>query len=490
MAYLGTQPVYQTIATSSQQFSGDGTTVQFFLAQNVSKASDIIVIVGNTIQIPGTNYTAQGFTLQFTSAPTVGTNNITVTYLAGGLQTVNIQANTFPTGSNASPSINGAGATTTGLYWPSATQLAVTASGNSIVSFTSATTSTSATTGALQVRGGVGITGATYIGGVLNLVGGQNSTNQSTGALVVSGGVGVSGTMYIGGSMTIAGAFTVAGAFNTTATNSLVVNDPFLFLANTNVGNAVDIGVAGTYNPGDVQRYTGIYRTAADGRWRLFSNLVTPPGTTVTTNDGSYVYADLWIGNANVTATTQSTTSLTGAMTVWGGVGVRGTMYVNGLNSAIAIGNGGTSGVGNIGASGATFNTVYALATTSQYADVAERYLADAEYSPGTVVCFGGNQEVTLCDVDMCSRVAGVVSTKPGVIMNEALEGDHVATVALLGRVPTKVRGPISKGDLLVSAGDGHARAETIPQVGTVIGKALEDFTGDHGVIEVVVGKN
>jgi hypothetical protein len=52
------------------------------------------------------------------------------------------------------------------------------------------------------------------------------------------------------------------------------------------------------------------------------------------------------------------------------------------------------------------------------------------------------------------------------------------------------VRGPIAKGDMLVSAGEGYARAEQLPQIGTVIGKALEDFQGDHGVIEVVIGKN
>jgi hypothetical protein len=67
----------------------------------------------------------------------------------------------------------------------------------------------------------------------------------------------------------------------------------------------------------------------------------------------------LWMGNANVSATTSSTTSLTGAMTVWGGLGVRSEIYVNSLNNAIAIGNGGTSGIGNIGASGATFNTAF-----------------------------------------------------------------------------------------------------------------------------------
>jgi hypothetical protein len=336
----------------------------------------------------------------------------------------------------------------------------------------------------------MGITGAAYHGGVVYAQSGTASTNQSTGALVVSGGIGATGSMFLGGSMTVSGSFTVAGSFNTTATNSLVVNDPFLFLANTNVGNAVDIGIAGTYNDGTAQRYTGIYRTASDGRWRLFSNLVTAPSTTVTTTDGSYVYADLWIGNANVTQTVDSVSSLTGALTVWGGAGIRGAIYVNSLNDAVAIGNGGTNGIGNIGASGAGFNTVYAKATTAQYADLAEKYLADAEYAPGTVVSFGGEAEVTQSTVNMDTRIAGVVSTQPGYVMNEGLEGNYVSTVALYGRVPCKVQGAINKGDMLVSAGNGYARAEANPVLGSVIGKALESHGDLEGVIEVVVGRN
>ena len=130
------------------------------------------------------------------------------------------------------------------------------------------------------------------------------------------------------------------------------------------------------------------------------------------------------------------------------------------------------------------------LTVNANYADLAEKYLADADYTPGTVLHFSGEQEVTICDTDMCKKVAGVVSTTPAYVMNEDLSGDHVVTLALTGRVPTKVRGPIQKGDLMVSAGDGHARAENLPQVGTVIGKALENFDGDTGVIEVVVGKH
>jgi hypothetical protein len=104
-------------------------------------------------------------------------------------------------------------------------------------------------------------------------------------------------------------------------------------------------------------------------------------------------------------------------------------------------------------------------------------------------VMFGGTEEVTACVNDACRRVAGVVSTNPAYIMNDGLESTHVATVALTGRVPCKVTGTIRKGDLMVSAGNGRARAEADPKVGTVIGKALEDFDGTDGTIEVVVGR-
>jgi len=490
MAYLGLQPITQTLATSGQFFSGDGVTQQFNLQQSVSKANDLIVVVGSTIQVPGVNYTATGTSLIFTSAPTAGTNNISVSFLAGALNTTYITANLFPLGTNVAPSISAIGATTTGLYWPSTSTVAITASGNVAATFSGAGTATSTTSGAVRVSGGLGVTGATYIGGALNVVNGTASTNSASGALVVTGGVGIGGSMYLNGSATISGALTVAGAFNTTATNSLVVNDPFLFLANTNVGNAIDIGVIGTYNDGVTQRYTGTFYAQSDGRWRVFSNLATPPTTLVNKTDPSFVYADWWMGGANVTSATASTSSLTGALLVSGGAGVQGTIYVNSKNSAIAIGNGGTSGVGNIGASGATFNTIYALATTAQYADLAEKYLADAAYEPGTVVSFGGSAEVTQSTVNMDTRIAGVVSTQPGYIMNEGLEGNYVSTVALYGRVPCKVQGTINKGDMLVSAGNGYARAEANPVVGSVIGKALESHDDLEGVIEVVVGRN
>jgi hypothetical protein len=132
-------------------------------------------------------------------------------------------------------------------------------------------------------------------------------------------------------------------------------------------------------------------------------------------------------------------------------------------------------------------------ATAAQFADLAEKYVADNVYDPGTVLEFGGKFELTVA-ADESRAVAGVVSTNPGFIMNNALEcavtlGEHTAVLALTGRVPCKVKGSVKKGDLMISAGDGFAKSSVDPKLGSVIGKSLEDFDGDEGVIEVVVGR-
>lgn len=123
-------------------------------------------------------------------------------------------------------------------------------------------------------------------------------------------------------------------------------------------------------------------------------------------------------------------------------------------------------------------------------ADLAEYYSADSEYEPGTVLVFGGDAEVTTTTTFSDSRVAGVVSTDPAFKMNGQLEGTR-ACIALQGRVPCKVVGKVRKGDLLTTAGiAGHAAKAINPQVGTIIGKALENKdTLEAGVIEVAVGR-
>ena len=127
----------------------------------------------------------------------------------------------------------------------------------------------------------------------------------------------------------------------------------------------------------------------------------------------------------------------------------------------------------------------------STYADLAEYYTSDNDYSPGTVVMIGGDQDVTLAKGYGNTAVAGVVSENPAYIMNSGCEGIRVA-VALQGRVPCKVVGTIKKGDLLVvSQVSGAATTNKDPKPGSIIGKALSNYDSDRiGMIEVLVGKH
>lgn len=240
----------------------------------------------------------------------------------------------------------------------------------------------------------------------------------------------------------------------------------------------------------------------------LYANAAEQSGQIVTANVGMKGYVDAvnsaWQANAATqagqiedlwaNASSQSATIASISATIASGdlssnVNIGGVLTVNSSNYRTAIANGGTNGVGNIGASGSSFNTVFAKATTAQYADLAENYIADSEYIPGTVVDFGGEKEITLSTRYMSSAVAGVVSTNPAYLMNDSAEGNYVIPVALQGRVPTRVVGNIVKGDLLVSTGTGTATTNPNPTVGSVIGKALENYnSSDEGIIEIVVG--
>ena len=124
-------------------------------------------------------------------------------------------------------------------------------------------------------------------------------------------------------------------------------------------------------------------------------------------------------------------------------------------------------------------------------ADVAEYYEGDKEYEVGTVLVFGGDKEVTTTNTNMDKRIAGVVSNTAAYVMYTACPG-HKNLVALVGRVPCKVVGKIKKGDILVTAGiHGVATVSDDPRVGTIVGKAIEDYDSDHiGTIEIAVGRS
>ena len=177
------------------------------------------------------------------------------------------------------------------------------------------------------------------------------------------------------------------------------------------------------------------------------------------------------------------------------GVSVAGTgLSGGGSSGAVTITSNATSAntggaiVARDGSGNFSAGTITATATQARYADLAEVYEADAEYEPGTVVVFGGDAEVKECSETGDHRVAGVVSTDPAYLMNAEAKG---VAVALCGRVPVKVHGPVAKGDLLVtSAQKGHAKADNKAQQGRIIGKAISAHEGgadDVAVIEVLV---
>ena len=151
----------------------------------------------------------------------------------------------------------------------------------------------------------------------------------------------------------------------------------------------------------------------------------------------------------------------------------------------------------NLGSSTFRFNTVYAStlngqALTALYADLAERFEADAEYDAGTVVELGGSAEITAATDDLSDAVFGVISDRAAYLMNsDAGSNETHPAVAMTGRVPVKVVGVINKSDRLVSAGNGMARAATANDKLTpfnTIGRALESkATSGVGRVMAVV---
>jgi hypothetical protein len=301
------------------------------------------------------------------------------------------------------------------------------------------------------------ITGSANISSIQNgnsnvqVIANANVTISSTGnanIFTVTGiGANVAGTLGISG-------VTTASSF---VSNIATGTAPFTVTSTTQVAN-LNVATAGSATT------AGTVTTAAQPNITSVGNLTIANIDNIRL-DGNTISSTDTNGNINLSPNGTGNVVVNDAL-------------IPGANATYTLGN-----------TGAYWSTIYGTATTALYADLAENYIADADYAPGTVVSFGGTQEVTNTNVDMDPRVAGVVSTNPAHLMNGALEGQHVTAVALTGRVPTKIVGPVKKGDLMVSTNDGRARSEIEPVMGSVIGKALENFEGNEGVIEVVIGR-
>ena len=175
----------------------------------------------------------------------------------------------------------------------------------------------------------------------------------------------------------------------------------------------------------------------------------------------------------------------TNALTIVGSTGQIGVLGLTNLNS---------NAVGNIGSTSSYFNTIFAKATSALYADVAERFAADAVYSAGTIMELGGAKEITRAQEELSERVFGVISTQAAYLMNSGAGSDAThPPIAMTGRVPVQVIGKVYKGDRLVSAGAGLARAARAGEATAfnVIGRALADkLDVDSGTVEAIVTIN
>lgn len=195
------------------------------------------------------------------------------------------------------------------------------------------------------------------------------------------------------------------------------------------------------------------------------------------------------------TSNTQATSTGTGAFQVLGGVSItQGNLYIGGSGGRAIVATGNivpSSNIAtsnNIGSDNLWWNNFYGVSTQARYADLAEKYVADDDYKVGTVVVFGGEQEITVTNSFADARVAGVISENPAHLMNAGIVG---LPVALRGRVPVQVIGAVSKGDLLVTSAQ-YGYAQSVGQNTTygqaVFAKSLvTDGSNGSKIIEAVI---
>jgi len=203
---------------------------------------------------------------------------------------------------------------------------------------------------------------------------------------------------------------------------------------------------------------------------------------------------------------TDANTSTTGTVSVLNNtglaVGVNSSFRVTSDNTNIQIANQTTNGnitfSVNEGGTPTVVMTIFGANGTisgnqidANYADMAERFAADTEYAPGTVVELGGSAEITIASEDLSETVFGVISTKAAYLMNGRAGTDAThPPVAMTGRVPVRVTGIVHKGDRLVSAGNGQARSAQAGEATAfnVIGRALQDkLVAGEGTVEAIV---
>jgi len=337
--------------------------------------------------------------------------------------------------------------------------------------FNDSTQSTSAISGAVTIAGGLGVAGNIWAGNIHATIGGNVRAN-------IQGNIFTAAQPFITslGELT---SLTMAGQINS---QSIIPDTNITY----SLGNgssrrwlriwAADIDMSGVLTGGTVNSSGGTHTG------NLAINTTTNSGLT-TTQASAYLFNEnattIKIGGGGVTRfdnNTQAISTSTGAVSIRGGLSLQsGNLYISGSagNSIVTsntifiaadstanaivhtghiISNSNTTS--NIGSLNNWYSNVHATtfrgtSVTAQYADLAEIYKSDSAYNPGTVVIFGGTEEITVTEQFADYRVAGVISTNPAYLMNTKTEG---LPVALRGRVPVRVINSVTKGDLLVTS--------------------------------------
>jgi hypothetical protein len=482
---------------TADAFNGDGSDTTFTLSSNGTTSTTLVMLNG-VVQIPTTAYAVSGTTLTFTEAPATGdvidarvittTSTITSMQDADADTSINVEVTTDAdeiqftaagtaiakvTSAGIIPNVNSNGSTGFDLGASNAqwrdlyvSEGSLYVNGKEVLSDESGTITMGTDANQnLKITGGSG-------SGLLQLDGGAGIQIQKTTAM----GSGVTITAHSDDSATGILLPSGAKAGNVTITGNHVKN------AVTNENLVLQSNGSGIVQIDDACTVTGAMIVSGNLTVNGSTTTVSSTNTTVedplqiwaTGQSGTPAFDSGWVvergSSANVAMIWDESADTFAA--------------INTSEDGTTAGNVTVSSYANMRVA-----TLTGTATAAQYADLAECYAADAEYAPGTVVHFGGSHEVSLCDIDGCKSVAGVVTSNPAYLMNAEMDAENKCSVALVGRVPCKVVGKVSKGDMMVSAGNGAARAEEDPKMGQVIGKALEDHDGAEGTIEVVVGR-
>jgi len=366
--------------------------------------------------------------------------------------------------------------------------------------------------------------------------------DSPTGFTTIKPGFNLASTSVVG-NIAFVGNATNSNNLGSQPASSYARTDIATTFANTvsiNNNSGLTVGTSNNFTVSITGNTTQLVNNVNSGNLQIVANVlgVPTPALTVIGQTGVTSIANLNTTGAFVTSgfiqTTQgdnATSNVTGAVRVTGGIGLTGNLFTS--NSVIASGNVVVSGrvqaTGNLstaayllvtGGENASSNTTGAVRVTggmsmtgalyaggnvnglyfngvainALYADLAERFEADAYYEPGTVLTMGGTAEVTLADEELSEEVFGVVSTKSAYLMNsQAGTNETHPPIAVSGRVPVKVIGKITKGARLVSAGRGLARAANKEEITpfNVIGRSLENKWDDgEGTIYAIVTLN